>query len=177
MVCSLDEVSENEQPAIPAHVVVATRSPADTATLAHALGTSARPGDVWVLSGDLGAGKTTFTKAFGAGLGVAEHITSPTFTLAREYDGRLRLHHLDVYRLDSVEESLDLALPELLESGGVVVIEWGGTIRSALPPNYCDLQIIFGDGDDDRRLEFRLVGDSWAARQAEIESAAGDIPC
>lgn len=151
-----------------ADLVVETASPKETTALSRALGAHARPGDVWILSGDLGAGKTTFTKGFGAGLGVEQPITSPTFTLAREYEGRLTVHHLDVYRLDSVDESLDLALPELIESGGVVLIEWGDTVRSTLPPNYCHLSLSLGEGDDDRRLEFRLFGSAWEERRDEM---------
>lgn len=155
----------------PVDITATTESPAQTQAIAAALGAAARPGDVIVLAGDLGAGKTTFTKGFGAALGISEPITSPTFTLAREYSGRLTLHHLDVYRLEQLDEVLDLALPELLESGGVVVIEWGDTILPALPPDYLDLRLGFGDGDDDRVMEFRLVGPRWAARAAEVSEA------
>lgn len=156
----------------PVDITATTDSPSQTQAIAAALGASARPGDVYVLAGDLGAGKTTFTKGFGAALGVTEAITSPTFTLAREYQGRLKLHHLDVYRLEQLDEVLDLALPELLESGGVVVIEWGDTILPALPVDYLDLRLGFGEGDDDRIIEFRLVGPNWPGRVAEVAAAA-----
>lgn len=155
----------------PVDITATTASPAQTQAIAAALGATARPGDVYVMAGDLGAGKTTFTKGFGAALGVVEPITSPTFTLAREYEGRLKLHHLDVYRLEQLDEVLDLALPELLESGGVVIIEWGDTILPALPPDYLDLRLGFGDGDDDRVIEFRLVGPNWSSRGAEVRAA------
>lgn len=154
----------------PADLTATTASAEQTQAIAATLGAAARAGDVLVLAGDLGAGKTTFTKGFGAALGVTDHITSPTFTLAREYPGRLTLHHLDVYRLDQLDQVLDLALPELLESGGVVVIEWGDTILPALPPNFLDLRIGFGEGDDDRVLEFRAVGPSWVARLEQIKA-------
>ena len=103
-------------------LTLATSSPAETGSLAQILADSAQPGDVLVLVGDLGAGKTAFSKAYGSALGVTEPMTSPTFTLAREYEGRLTLHHLDVYRLQHMAEVLDLDLPELLDSGGVVLI-------------------------------------------------------
>ena len=155
-----------------ADVTVATHSATETQRFAAALAASARPGDVYVLAGDLGAGKTTFTQGFGRELGVTEQITSPTFTLAREYHGRLTVHHLDVYRLDQLDEVMDLALPELLESGGVVLIEWGNTILPALPPDFLDVRIGFGDDDDDRLIEMRLVGPRWATRRRAVEIAA-----
>lgn len=152
-------------------LVAYTGDPDTTARVAAALAALAEPGDVLVLSGDLGAGKTTFTKGYGAALGVVEPITSPTFTLAREYHGRLPLHHLDVYRFEQLDEVLDLALPELLESGGVVVIEWGDTILPALPADLCELRFEFGDGDDDRRIELRMVGPRWRGRVKNIAAA------
>ena len=130
----------------------------------------AEGGDVLVLVGDLGAGKTAFSKAYGKALGVEEPMTSPTFTLAREYEGRLTLHHLDVYRLEQMAEVLDLDLPELLDSGGVVLIEWGDAIMPMLPPDYIEVRFTFGDGDDDRRIELGLVGDRWMGRTAAIEA-------
>ena len=83
-----------------------------------------KSGDLILLVGDLGAGKTAFTQGFGVSLGVKEAITSPTFTLARTYQGSLQIHHLDVYRIDQIEEVRDLALPELFEGNSVTLIEW-----------------------------------------------------
>lgn len=131
--------------------------------------------DVLVLGGDLGAGKTTFTKALGAALGIDEAITSPTFTLAQQYEGgRLTLHHLDVYRLEQAEEAIDLALPELFESEGAVVIEWGDTIASALPAAYLLLRFAFGEGDNDRDISFDAVGPPWMKRIPALRSALTD---
>ena len=136
-----------------------------TNEIAAAVADLAVAGDVLVLGGDLGAGKTAFTKAFAAALGVTETVTSPTFTLAQRYDtGRLVVHHLDVYRLDGLDEVVDLALPELFESGGVVVIEWGDTILPALPPGYLLILLELGDGPDDRTLHFTGAGVPWSAR-------------
>jgi tRNA threonylcarbamoyladenosine biosynthesis protein TsaE len=152
-------------------VEITTASPDETAALATALAIRAEPGDVLVLVGDLGAGKTAFSKAFGAALGVTEPMTSPTFTLAREYQGRLPLHHLDVYRLEHMAEVLDLDLPELLDSGGVVLIEWGDAILPALPPDYLEVRFVFGDGDDDRTITLTPVGPRWCAREASMRAA------
>ena len=155
-------------------VVAHVSSAAQTGRIAAVLGAAAAPGDVLVLAGDLGAGKTTFTKSYGAALGVTEPITSPTFTLARVYDGRLEMHHLDVYRLDQLDQVMDLALPELINSGGVVLIEWGDTILPTLPQDFLTLRIGFGDGDDDRIIEFGLVGERWGARRELIERAVAE---
>lgn len=154
---------------------VTTTSPGQTGLLAQALADLAEPGDVLVLVGDLGAGKTAFSKAYGASLGVDEPMTSPTFTLAREYEGRLPLHHLDVYRLEHMSEVLDLDLPELLDSGGVVLIEWGDAILPMLQADYLEVRFTFGEGDDDRLIEMRPVGERWTARVDQIEAACAQM--
>jgi tRNA threonylcarbamoyladenosine biosynthesis protein TsaE len=109
-----------------------TAGPEHTHDFAAALAAVLVDGDLLVLTGDLGAGKTCFTQGLGRGLGIDDRITSPTFTLANRYHGRLTLHHLDVYRLESAAETLDLGLDELFEDG-VTVIEWGDKIEDALP--------------------------------------------
>ena len=145
-------------------LVVTTTSVDQTRDLAAALSSLARPGDVIVLAGDLGAGKTAFVQGFGRGLGVPDRITSPTFTLVHVYEGRLPVHHLDVYRLGQLSEALDLGLPEMLDDGGVVLIEWGDAILPVLPHDYLEVRITFGPGDDDRYLALRPVGPAWAPR-------------
>ncbi len=146
------------------NVVATTASVDETRDLAHALASLARPGDVVVLAGDLGAGKTAFAQGFGSGLGVADRITSPTFTLVHVYEGRLPVHHLDVYRLEHLSEALDLGLPEMLDEGGVVLIEWGDAILPVLPNDFLEVRLTFGIGDDDRHLALRPIGPTWAPR-------------
>lgn len=156
-------------------LIASSDGPDDTAAIAAAIAELSVAGDVFVLGGDLGAGKTAFTKAFGAALGVTENITSPTFTLAQEYDtGRLVVHHLDVYRLEQLDEVIDLALPELFESGGVVVIEWGDTISPALPAGYLLVQFEFGEADDERRINLSAVGNPWRARLGALRTSLAD---
>jgi tRNA threonylcarbamoyladenosine biosynthesis protein TsaE len=153
-------------------IVAATTSVAQTRDLGAALAELARPGDLVLLAGDLGAGKTAFSQGFGRGLGVPGTITSPTFTLAREYEGgRLRLHHLDVYRLEQLEEVLDVGLPELLDDDAVTLIEWGDAIVPALPSNYLEIRLTFRDGDDERDIAFSVVGPGWAARARALRQA------
>jgi tRNA threonylcarbamoyladenosine biosynthesis protein TsaE len=155
-------------------LVARTKAVAETQALAAALAELARPGDVVLLSGDLGAGKTAFAQGFGRGLGVDEQITSPTFTLAREYDGaRLRLHHLDVYRMESMVEVFDVDLPELLDDEAVVLIEWGEAIVASVPADYLEIALRLGEGDDDRVLELHPVGPSWAGRTKAVAAAIG----
>lgn len=144
----------------------------ETRDLACALAPVARPGDVVVLAGDLGAGKTAFVQGFGRGLGVVDRITSPTFTLVHVYEGgRLPVHHLDVYRLDQLSEALDLGLAEMLEDGGVVLIEWGDAIAPLLPHDYLEVRMTFGERDDDRQLALRPVGPGWAGRTKPLTDA------
>jgi tRNA threonylcarbamoyladenosine biosynthesis protein TsaE len=164
----------------------ATSSVDETRALAHGVAQLLRPGDLLLLAGDLGAGKTAFTQGLGAGLEVEGRVTSPTFTLHNRYQGRHRLDHLDVYRLDQLEEVLDLGLPELLDEGGVIVIEWGDRISPALPAEYLEVRLALGDGDDDRLIELHLVGSVWSARREPLEAVAepfapagagGEAPC
>lgn len=97
------------------------------------LGKLLKSGDILCLNGDLGAGKTTLTKSIGLGLGVEDYITSPTFALINEYEGRIPVYHFDVYRLDNVEELYDLGFDEYFYGSGVSIIEWGDRIEKLLP--------------------------------------------
>lgn len=139
-----------------------------TRALAAAIAEQATAGDLILLAGELGAGKTAFVQGFGAALGVDEPITSPTFTLAHHYEGRLVLHHLDVYRLERISEIDDIGVSELLDGNGVVLIEWGDAVAPALPNDYLEITLRYGEGDDDRHLELRCVGGRWSARHRTL---------
>ena len=152
-------------------IIAFTASAHETKQLAAAIAELARPGDVVLLAGDLGAGKTAFAQGFGAALGIAEPITSPTFTLVSQYTGRLELFHLDVYRLDQVDEALDLGLAEMLDEGGVTLIEWGDTIIPALPADFLEVSMRIGEGDDDRMFEIQMIGPRWSARNRALGTA------
>lgn len=106
---------------------------AATHAIAAALAGIARAGDVIVLAGEMGAGKTAFAQGFGRAIGVVEPITSPTFTLVQTYESPMvKLHHADVYRLEQYAELADLALAELAEFNGLVLVEWGDVVSTAL---------------------------------------------
>jgi tRNA threonylcarbamoyladenosine biosynthesis protein TsaE len=141
-----------------------TASSAATKAVAGLVAEHVRPGDLLLLVGELGAGKTTFAQGFALGLGIDEPVTSPTFTLARTYPGRLPMNHVDVYRLDRMAEVGDLALAELIDSNGVTLIEWGDAILAALPPAYLEVRLELGDEPDDRDIFVRAVGQDWLAR-------------
>jgi tRNA threonylcarbamoyladenosine biosynthesis protein TsaE len=149
-----------------------TKSVDDTRALAFEIAAVSRPGDVILLAGDLGAGKTAFAQGFGRALGVVEPITSPTFTLVRTYEeGRFPLIHVDVYRLDHLQELVDLGITELLDSGGVTLIEWGDAVAPLLPPDFLEVSLEHGGSDDERTVKLRGVGASWPVRLGVVSRA------
>ncbi|MCY4175504.1 MAG: tRNA (adenosine(37)-N6)-threonylcarbamoyltransferase complex ATPase subunit type 1 TsaE [Acidimicrobiaceae bacterium] len=152
-------------------VLCGTGDVEQTRALGGALAAVAEPGDVIVLVGELGAGKTAFVQGFAVGSGVSAAVTSPTFTLANRYEGRMVVNHLDVYRFESLDEADDLALPELLEQG-VTLVEWGDTIASVLPADRLTVTIRFGSGDSERRFELRGDGATWLGRAERLAAAA-----
>jgi tRNA threonylcarbamoyladenosine biosynthesis protein TsaE len=152
-------------------IVARTASVDETRLLGGAVAELSRPGDLVLLSGELGAGKTAFTQGFGRALGIEGPITSPTFTLVHRYEGRLELNHLDVYRLDQLAEVTDLGLAELLDDGGVTVIEWGDVIAPVLPADYLEINLAYGETDDERIVTLRIVGGRTAARLRALTTA------
>jgi tRNA threonylcarbamoyladenosine biosynthesis protein TsaE len=146
-----------------------TQSADATKAVAAVIAARAQRGDLMLLVGDLGAGKTTFAQGFAAGLGIKDQVTSPTFTLARTYPGPLPMNHVDVYRLERMSEVSDLALGELMDSGGVTLIEWGDAILAALPAMYLEVRLELGAEPDDRTIGVRAVGQAWQARVRSME--------
>lgn len=144
----------------------------DTRGIGRAVAGLLEAGDVVALSGDLGAGKTAFVQGAASGLGVNEPVTSPTFTLMREYQGVHRVYHLDVYRLDRVQDVLDLGFEELLDARGVLFIEWGDVVEALLPESHLrvDLSMAAPDGDE-RVVEVTAAGPSWAERWSSLRAA------
>lgn len=177
---------------------------ADTHAVAAALAALCRPGDMIVLSGEMGAGKTAFAKGFGAALGVTEPITSPTFTLVHSYDiapglgnGAKALHHADLYRLDRTAEVADLALDELAEYQGIVLVEWGDVVDALFGDHlevHLEPDLSTDDDDDDdgddrpgdvddmstdtrRLIEISASGSQWAPRWNRLVEACARFRC
>ncbi|KRM13567.1 tRNA (adenosine(37)-N6)-threonylcarbamoyltransferase complex ATPase subunit type 1 TsaE [Paucilactobacillus suebicus] len=132
-----------------------------TIELGRKLGSTLVAGDVIVLNGDLGAGKTTFTKGLALGLGIDATIKSPTFTIIREYqDGRLPLYHMDVYRLED-GGGADLGLDEYFDGDGVSVVEWAQFVEEELPDEFLSITFSRTDDDNIRKLKFDAHGDHF----------------
>lgn len=142
---------------------VTCRSRAETSALAARVAAVLQPGDLLLLEGDLGAGKTAFVQALAAALGVTEGVTSPTFTLMNIYPApAFDLVHVDVYRLEMLSEVTDLALPEMLDDGAVVAVEWGERAAAALPADRLHIRIQVAG--EDRLFELCPAGPSWTGR-------------
>jgi len=134
-----------------------------TRAIATVLASSLGEGDVVVLSGDMGAGKTTFVQGAAEALGVKARVTSPTFVLMREYEGRARVVHVDVYRLSSLQELIDLGYEELFASDAVTFIEWGDAVSGLLPGDRIEVDIR-PLGGDERRITISARGPAMRAR-------------
>jgi tRNA threonylcarbamoyladenosine biosynthesis protein TsaE len=147
---------------------ISTASPEATRTLAAALASAARPGDLIALHGELGAGKTQFAKGFGAGLGVTATINSPSYVLMAEYDGRLPLFHLDLYRLDDGSDALAGGLLDERQAAGVCLVEWAERLGPALPADRLDVAI---DGAGEERRTIRLT-----ATHSDLERYLAAVP-
>lgn len=128
---------------------IISHNPQETLDLGRRMAALLRRGDVLALAGDLGAGKTHFTKGLAEGLGVEGDVTSPTFTLIHEYPGgRLPLFHIDLYRLEDADEALGIGLDDYLEGDGVTVIEWADKFKTLLPPGVRWVRFRILDGDN-----------------------------
>ncbi|KGA97774.1 ATP-binding protein [Alkalihalobacillus alcalophilus ATCC 27647 = CGMCC 1.3604] len=142
-----------------------TSSPEETMDFATKLGQYLKPGTVLTLEGDLGAGKTHFTKGLAKGLGVKRVVNSPTFTIIKEYKGKMPLYHMDVYRLDDSSE--DIGLDEYFYGEGLTVVEWASRIQEQLPKERLEVEI-FRVGDTERKIVIRPIG-------AEFEQLCEEI--
>jgi tRNA threonylcarbamoyladenosine biosynthesis protein TsaE len=132
------------------------------------LGSLLRGGEIITLNGDLGAGKTEITKSIAKSLLIEDYITSPTFTIVNEYEGRLKLNHFDVYRLESSEDMYDLGYEEYFYSDGVSVIEWAEIISDILPRERLDLYIKRTEKEEEREIELVPHGESYEKIAEEL---------
>jgi tRNA threonylcarbamoyladenosine biosynthesis protein TsaE len=130
----------------------------ETEQIATKLAALLTPPDVLTLEGDLGAGKTTFTKALAKGLGITRTVNSPTFTIIKQYEGNYPLNHLDVYRLAGSDE--DLGWDELFYGDAISVIEWAHLIKDDLPAERLEIQLVHG-GEDNRKITFTPIGERY----------------
>ncbi len=156
-------------------LVCNTYSPEETRIVGAALSPVLLPGDVISLSGDLGAGKTAFVQGIAIALGVERGVTSPTFTIVHEYDARYPIVHLDVYRLNSFQEVIDLGFEEYLDPEAIVLIEWGEAIAPMLPRRHLEVEIRRArdpEAEDERCLIFRPHGQEWVRKVQAMRSTA-----
>ncbi len=135
-----------------------SKSPEDTQGLGRRLGELARAGDVVLLVGELGVGKTCLTQGIAWGLGIEDYTLSPSFVLLREYQGRLPLYHMDLYRLETVEEILDLGLDDYFYGQGISVVEWADRGPGVLPAEHLLIAISYL-GENQRRLRLEAGGE------------------
>ena len=145
-------------------VATTSTSPSDTLGLGRSLAQLLRPGDIVLLSGRLGCGKTLFVSGVAEGLGAQEQVTSPTFVIVQSYEGFMPIIHADVYRLGSTGEFDDLELPEAARDG-VLLIEWGQAIAAVLPPDHLIVEIAI-TSETERIFRFVPVG-AWEQRSLE----------
>jgi tRNA threonylcarbamoyladenosine biosynthesis protein TsaE len=150
---------------------LSTSSAEESRRLGEALAALLGPGDVVSFTGDLGAGKTTMVQGIARGLGVDQPVVSPTFTLVREYSGAMPIYHLDVYRLDRIQEVLDLGFEEMLDAAALVLVEWGEGIDAILPGEHLTVELSIPQDGDDRRVVISAASPGWARRWDGLEQA------
>ena len=151
---------------------IETNSFEETVEFGRKLGSILKPGDVICLSGDLGTGKTALTNGIAKALGINSYITSPTFTLVNEYQGKYTLYHFDVYRIADPDEMFDIGFDEYINGEGITIIEWGELISGILPSEIINLTI---KKDLSKGLEYRLIsvefrGEKYAGYEMNLNS-------
>lgn len=156
-------------------IVLRTTGPTETRRLAAAVASALQPGDVISLTGELGAGKTCFVQGAARALGVTEPVTSPSFLLRKDYRGSVPVVHIDVYRLETLQEVVDLGYEDVTSGVGVAFVEWGDAMSQLLPTDHLEIELRLGDidltsldGDEERRITLRPRGDGWRRRLREL---------
>jgi tRNA threonylcarbamoyladenosine biosynthesis protein TsaE len=160
---------------VSATLELVTQTPGQTRKMAATIAGALRPGDVVALTGELGAGKTCFVQGAAAALGVTERVTSPSFLLRREYEADIPVLHMDVYRLNTLQEVIDIGYEEALDRSRITFIEWGDAMSPLLPTEHLELEFhlppVADAGEDsaeERRITFRARGDDWLRRAAAL---------
>ena len=149
-------------------LVLRSHSARETARIGSALGQYAEAGDVFLLSGELGAGKTCLTQGIAKGMDVDGYVRSPTFVLVSVHQGRLPLYHIDIYRLDEVAEVVDLGLEEYLAGDGVSVIEWASKALEVLPQPYMLVTLTY-EGENERLIQLEAMGERYESLLSQVE--------
>ena len=156
-------------------LAITSRSPEETRILGASLAPVLLPGDVISLNGDLGAGKTVFVQGLATALGTVRRVTSPAFTIVHEYEARWPILHIDVYRLNSYQEVIDLGFEELLDPGAILLVEWGEAVAPLLPRRYLEIDMRRPPGpdtDDLREITFHPRGVDWARKLESMRTTA-----
>ena len=153
------------------HIDLTSHSPEQTQKIGVRIGELALPGDVFLLSGRLGAGKTCLTQGIAWGLNIKEYALSPTFVIVREMHGRLPLYHIDLYRLDNIEEIEDLGLDDYLYGKGACVVEWAEKALGLLPSEHLLIQIDFLS-DTVRSLQLKPRGKRYQELLAQLKASS-----
>ena len=153
-----------------------TNSAEETQDIGETIGALAQAGDVFLLTGPLGAGKTCLTQGIAKGLGVTGYVRSPTFVIMTKYRGRLTLHHVDLYRLDSPEEAWDLGLDEQLSGDGVCVVEWANRAADVFTEDCLWIDLDYAGVDDDKERRNLIVEDYPKRYLGIVEKLAAQFP-
>ena len=136
-------------------MIIETKTPQETFEVGKKIGENAKPGQIYTLTGDLGVGKTVFTQGFAKGLGVTEHVNSPTFTIVQEYEeGRLPFYHFDVYRIGDIEEMDEIGYEDYFYGDGVCLIEWAELIEELIPKKHTAIRI---EKDLEKGFDYRKI--------------------
>ena len=141
----------------------------DTDKIGKIIGECLQSGTVICLEGDLGAGKTTLSQSIAKGLGIKDYVTSPTFTIIKEYKGRLSLFHMDAYRLESEDDMYDLGYDEYINSDGVCIIEWASKIKGLIPKSAINITININFEDNIRELNIDGAGEQFDIIKEELQ--------
>jgi len=149
-----------------------SRTPEETSRIGASLGRHAQAGDIFLLCGELGAGKTRLAQGIATGLGIEEHVGSPTFILVTIHQGRLPLYHVDLYRLDHVADVLDLGLEEYLEGNGVSVVEWADKAMEVFPQPYLLVTLTY-QGETGRLIRLEPQGERYDRLVQQVREELG----
>lgn len=149
---------------------IISKSVEETQKLGYEIGKLLKEGDVVCLTGDLGAGKTTFTKSIAKGLDVEEDVTSPTFTIINEYNGRLPVYHFDVYRIMDIEEMYEIGYEEYFYGKGVCIVEWASQIKGLIPKDHLWIEIKLGNSEKSREFFFEGTSENFKKVVEELDT-------